>query len=78
MARSVNMEVLERKIEKAQDDVIRTKKAYEHATEELKKLLDKRDAIRKDELIQAVSKSTKSYEEIMQFLLGSDEEDTEE
>ena len=44
MARQISMETLNAKIEKAEQNVIRTKKAYESATEELKKLLDKRDA----------------------------------
>ena len=34
----------------------------------LKQLLDKRDALRKEELIAAVTKSSRSYEEILAFL----------
>ena len=40
---------IEQQIEKAQEKVIRTKAAYEKAVDELQKLLDKRDAKRKDE-----------------------------
>lgn len=41
-------------------------------------LLDKRDAIRKEEILSAVVKSGRSYEEIMNFLnAGSDGEKTE-
>ena len=40
MARQISMESLEAKIEKAEQNVIRTKKAYGVATEELKELLD--------------------------------------
>lgn len=72
MARQTSMESLEVKIEKAEQKVIQTKKAYDSATEELKKLLDKRDAIRRDEIMVAVVKSKKSYDEILKFL----EEDT--
>ena len=44
----------------------------------LKELLDKRDAIRKEEILSAVVKSGRSYEEIMNFLnAGSDGEKTE-
>lgn len=40
--------------------------------------LDKRDAIRKEEILSAVVKSGRSYEEIMNFLnAGSDGEKTE-
>lgn len=46
MARTINMGTLEQKIEKAEQEVVKTKRAYDTATSELKKLLDKRDAIR--------------------------------
>lgn len=40
--------------------------------------VDKRDAIRKEEILSAVVKSGRSYEEIMNFLnAGSDGEKTE-
>lgn len=40
--------------------------------------IDKRDAIRKEEILSAVVKSGRSYEEIMNFLnAGSDGEKTE-
>lgn len=68
MARKISMESLEAKIEKAEQTVIRTKKAYDTATEELRKLLDKRDAIKRDEILAAVVKSNKSYDEILRFL----------
>ena len=68
MARQISMESLEAKIEKAEQTVIRTKKAYDTATEELRKLLDKRDAIKRDEILAAVVKSNKSYDEILSFL----------
>ncbi len=59
---------LEQQIEKAQEKVIRTKAAYDAAVEALQKLLDKRDAQRKDDLWKAIIKSQKSYEEIMSFV----------
>ena len=68
MARQISMETLEAKIEKAQQAVIRTKAAYDSATTELKKLLDKRDALKRDEIMTAVAKSKKSYDEILAFL----------
>ena len=68
MARQISIESLEAKIEKAEQTVIRTKKAYDTATEELRKLLDKRDAIKRDEILAAVVKSNKSYDEILRFL----------
>ena len=66
--RKTSREALGEKIEKAEADVIAAKKRYDHATAVLKELLDKRDAIRKDEILSAIVKSGRSYEEIMDFL----------
>ena len=70
---------MEEKIEKAEADVIAVKKKYDQATANLKELLDKRDAIRKEEILSAVVKNEwQSYEEIMNFLnVGSDGEKKE-
>lgn len=73
MGRKVNMDLLEKKIEKAQDDVVKTKKEYDKATKALKDLLDKRDSIRREELINAISKSDRTYDEIMQFLKSKED-----
>lgn len=75
MARMTSMEALERKIEKAQEQVSKTKKQYDAAVAALSDLLDKRDALRRDELVKAIMKSDKTYEEVLAFL-GA--EDTEE
>lgn len=68
MARAINMELLEQKIRKAEQEVAKAKRTYDTATAELKRLLDKRDAIRSQELIKAVAESPLSYEEIMAFI----------
>lgn len=59
---------IDQQIEKAQEKVIKTKQAYDASTDALQKLLDKRDAKRKDELWSAILKSEKSYEEILGFI----------
>ena len=68
---------LDQQIEKAQEKVIKTRQAYDAATDALQKLLDKRDAKRKDELWAAILKSEKSYEEILGFI-SADASDQEE
>ena len=68
MARMTSMEALEQKIEKAQALVSRKKKEYDTAISNLSDLLDKRDAIRRDELMKAILKSSRTYEEVMAFL----------
>ena len=62
---------MEEQIEKAQEKVIKTKAAHDAAVESLQKLLDKRDAQRKDELWNAIIKSNKSYEEILRYVVES-------
>ena len=70
------MEALEAKIEKAQAQVSKTKKQYDAAVAALSDLLDKRDALRRDELMKAIMKSDRTYEEVLAFLnAGEDEEE---
>ena len=76
MARMTSMDALETKIEKAQEQVSRTKKQYDAALARLSDLLDKRDALRRDELVKAILKSDKTYEEVLEFL-GSGQEKVE-
>ncbi len=61
-------ETLEQQIGKAQQKVIKTKQAYDTAVDALQKLLDKRDAQRKEELWNAIIKSEKTYDEILTFI----------
>ena len=61
-------DTLGEQIEKAQEKVIKTKAAYDHAVDALQKLLDKRDSQRKDELWNAVIHSSKSYDDILQMI----------
>ena len=51
MARMISMESLEKKIETAQELVSRKKKEYDAAVSALSDLLDKRDALQRDELV---------------------------
>ena len=76
MARMTSMEALEAKIEKAQAMVSKTKKQYDAAVAALSDLLDKRDALRRDELVKAIMKSDRTYEEVLAFLgTGAAEEE---
>lgn len=70
------MEALERKIEKTQEQVSKRKKQYDAAVAALSDLLDKRDALRRDELVKAILKSDKTYEEVIAFL-ETDDKDVE-
>ena len=69
---------IEEKIEKAQDKVVAAKDRYDAAVAEFKELVAKRDAIRKDKLMDAFVKSGKTYEEVMAFLQESTDTEEEE
>ncbi len=68
MARVTAMQAVEAKIEKAQEAVRKKKKEYDEAIAVLSDLLDKREALRRDELVKAIMKSNRTYEEVMAFL----------
>lgn len=68
MARTRKTITLEEKIEKAQENVEKTKARYDAAAKELRELLEKKDAQKKQELLKAVENSSRSYDEIMAFL----------
>lgn len=71
--RKSSKEALEEKIEKAQAEVAAAKKRYDQAVSNLKELTDKRDAMKKEEIVSAIIKSGRSYDEIMDFLNTSKE-----
>lgn len=75
MARKSSLEALEQKIEKAQEQVSRTKKQHDAAVKTLSDLLDKRDAMRSDELIKALAGSKRTYKELLDFLNSDPEEE---
>lgn len=77
MARVIGMELLEQKIEKAQEDVVKSKKKYDAATAALKKLLDKKQTLRMEEVMVAISKSSRTYEEIINFIIAESDEEPE-
>ena len=68
MARIKSIDLIEQKIEKAKNDVDRAKAKYEAAVEELDRLMTMRESLRKEQLINAITNSGKSYDEIMSFL----------
>lgn len=55
MAREINAELLDAKIEKAQDELVNTKHRYDAAATTLKDLLDKRNALRQKKLLGVIA-----------------------
>ena len=59
---------LNQRIEKVRKRVEESKAAYERASKELNKLLDKQKLMQAEEIINAITKSGKSYEEVLQSI----------
>ena len=77
MARTIGMESLLQKIDLAQARVIKTKAVYDEAVGDLQILLNKQDALRKDEIWNAITQSRKSYEEILKLIVEDNNVDKE-
>lgn len=77
MARKINIDVLDERIEKAQEDVVKAKKKYDTSTATLKQLLDKRQAMQTEEVIAAIAKSNRSYDNIMNYINSDVREESE-
>jgi hypothetical protein len=59
---------LDQRIEKARKRVKESKAAYDRASKELKNLLEKKKLIQADEIMDAIAKSGKTYEEVLQSI----------
>jgi len=70
MARTKQNISIEEKISKAQDAVEKTKEKYDAAVKELRSLMEKKEAMKKQELFKAIENSQKTYEEILGFLMS--------
>ena len=61
---------LDSRITAAQEKVVRAKARYENAVKALEALMERREEIRRRELMEAVRKSDHSYEGILCFIRG--------
>lgn len=68
---------IEEKIQHQKDVVSRQKDRYDEAVAKLEKLMAKREEMQKKELMEAFSKSSRSYEEVLTFLQDIYENETE-
>ena len=73
MARNISKEGLKQKIEKVEKAISRNREQYDRLTAELEELHKKQKAIQSEELLKAISESTRSYEEILKFIQGGTE-----
>ena len=68
MARVSKKQALKARIVKAEERVLSTKAEYEKAVAELKDLLDEEKELKTRELMEAIDKSGKSYEEVLRLI----------
>ena len=71
--RKVNIDTLDAKIEQQKAALEKAKAKYEAEKETLAELIKLRNEMRKEELMEAVIKSDRSYAEIMAFIKGAPE-----
>lgn len=71
--RKVNTDTLDAKIEQQKAALEKEKVKYEAEKETLAELIKLRNEMRKEELMEAVIKSDRSYAEIMAFIKGAPE-----
>ena len=70
MTRNMNRETLEQKIAKTEKAISRNHEQYDRLTAELEDLHKKKKAILNEEILKAIAGSSKSYEEILDFIQG--------
>ena len=75
--RIIGIDAVNQQIEAAEAEVIKAKKKYDEATDKLKSLLDKKKALQTEELMNAVMKSSRSYEEILRDIQSDSSEEQE-
>ena len=61
---------LDERIEEQKQVVSKAREHYEAEVNKLEQMMNKRDELQKKELMKAVEASSRSFEEIMQFLQG--------
>ena len=74
MARPKKIRSIEEEITKQEEAVAKSKEKYDEDVKKLKDLYAKRDESRRKALLDAIEKSSKSYEEIMAFVTAGQEE----
>lgn len=74
MARPKKNTSMEEEIVKQEEAVERSKAKYDAEVKKLKDMYAKREEARRKALLDAVEKSSKSYEEIMAFVTGRQED----
>ncbi len=78
MARTRNRITIDDRIEKQKEVVLKAKNRYDSAVAELNTLMTRRDELRSKELIKAISKSDRSYDDILAYINGENPDNADE
>lgn len=73
-----NRITIDDRIEKQKKVVLKAKNRYDSAVAELNKLMTRRDELRSKELIKAISKSDRSYDDILAYINGENPDNADE
>lgn len=73
-----NRITIDDRIEKQKEVVLKAKNRYDSAVAELNKLMTRRDELRSKELIKAISKSDRSYDDILAYINGENPDNADE
>jgi len=71
-AKNISKESLEQKIAKIEKAISKNREQYNRLTAELEEPHKKQKAIQSEELLKAIEGSSKSYEEILDFIQGKE------
>lgn len=74
MARPKKIASIEEEIAKQEEAVEKSKVKYDAEVKKLKDMYAKRDEARRKALLDAIEKSNRSYEEILSFVTGRQED----
>ena len=74
MARPKKITSIEEEIAKQEEAVEKSKVKYDAEVKKLKDMYAKRDEVRRKALLDAIEKSNRSYEEILSFVTGRQED----
>lgn len=77
MARPKRIRATAEQIERAEEQVLKAKEAYDKAVASLKELREKEKKENQEVLLKAVERSKWSYEKIMEFIQSDPNEDTD-
>lgn len=70
--RKTSLQSIEAKIEKQRQQLEKSREKYEADKAELARLMKLRSELRTGEVVEAMERSSRSYEEIMAFINGED------